>query len=117
MVTIKGEWVEFSFFRPDAKQVFLAGDFNHWNSHEEPMLKGDDGVWRARLRMGSGEYRFRYCADGEWFADYAACGLEPGRFGLDSLVIVPAQPIRVATETYKPVPADASKAKASFSAA
>ena len=41
------------------------------------------------MKLPAGEFRFRYCADGMWFADYAAFGVEPGRFGLDSIVLVP----------------------------
>jgi len=48
------------------------------------------------MRLPAGEFKFRYCADGEWFADYAAFGVEPGRFGLDSVV-------RVAPPTTPPV--------------
>ena len=86
MVTVDSEWVEFSFFRPNARHVFLAGEFNQWRQRELPMLRGEAGYWTARLRLPAGEFRFRYCADGEWFADFAAFGVEPGRFGLDSIV-------------------------------
>ena len=47
------------------------------------------------MKLPAGEFRFRYCADGEWFADYAAFGVEPGRFGLDSIVRVPHRPIAI----------------------
>jgi hypothetical protein len=43
-------------------------------------------------KRAAGEFRFRYCADGEWYADYAAFGVEPGRFGMDSIVRVPTAP-------------------------
>ena len=49
------------------------------------------GYWLARLRLPAGEFKFRYCADDVWFTDYAAFGVEPGRFGLDSVVRVPAR--------------------------
>jgi 1,4-alpha-glucan branching enzyme len=89
MVTVDSEWVVFSFFRPKARQVFLAGEFNQWRQRELPMLRSESGYWTARLRLPAGEFRFRYCADGEWFADFAAFGVEPGRFGLDSIVRIP----------------------------
>jgi len=59
------------------------------------MVRSRDGYWTARMKLPPGEFRFRYCADGEWFADYAAFGVEPGRFGMDSVVRVPARPIAV----------------------
>ena len=109
MVTVEGNWAEFTFFRPGAGRVFLAGDFNHWREDELAMQPEEDGYWRARLRLPSGEFKFRYCADGAWYADYAAFGVEPGRFGLDSVVRVAPAVLRVA--------GDAAKASAEVAAA
>ena len=88
MVNVNDDWVEFRFFRPAAQDVFIAGDFNEWREGELPMARSDDGYWTAQMRLPAGEFKFRYCADGEWFTDYAAFGVEPGRFGLDSVVRV-----------------------------
>jgi 1,4-alpha-glucan branching enzyme len=88
MVVVNGDLVEFRFFRPGAQKVHLAGDFNNWRMQELPMARSSEGYWMAKLRLPAGEFRFRYCADGEWFTDYAAFGVEPGRFGLDSIVRV-----------------------------
>jgi 1,4-alpha-glucan branching enzyme len=101
MVRLDDELVEFTFFRPQARCVHLAGDFNNWRSGELPMARRQDGYWQLRLRLPSGEFRFRYCADGEWFTDFAACGLEPGRFGMDSIVRVPPRTLRVAPKAPK----------------
>jgi 1,4-alpha-glucan branching enzyme len=30
MVTVKGDWVEFRFYRPQAGSVDVVGDFNGW---------------------------------------------------------------------------------------
>ena len=99
MVTVQGEWVEFSFFRPGARQVHLAGDFNGWNQGELPMARTAEGYWLVRMRLPSGEFKFRYCADGEWFTDYAAFGVEPGRFGPDSVVRVPHRTLSIVRPT------------------
>ena len=96
MVTVKDGWVEFSFFRPNAQQVFIAGDFNQWREGELTMALATDGYWSARMRLPAGEFKFRYCADGEWFTDFAAFGVEPGRFGLDSVVRIPQVPLKIA---------------------
>ncbi len=95
MVSVKDQWVEFSFFRPQAGKVHLVGDFNDWRSGELPMARTADGYWTARMHLPAGEFRFRYFADGESFPDYAAFGLELGRFGLDSVVRVAAMPVKV----------------------
>ena len=95
MVSVQGNWVEFSFFRPDAGCVFVAGDFNSWREGELAMTPDARGYWRARMRLPAGEFKFRYCADGAWYADYAAFGVEPGQFGLDSVVRVVPPALKV----------------------
>ena len=101
MVTVTGQWVEFSFFRPQAGKVHVAGEFNEWRQGEIPMSRGGDGYWAARVKLPVGEFRFRYCADGEWYTDCAAFGVEPSEFGLDSVVRVPSVPVQiVAADTH-----------------
>ena len=99
MVTMKGGVVEFLFYRPQAQQVHLAGDFNDWRNGELPMQRREDGYWLARMHLPAGEFKFRYCADGEWFTDFAAFGIEPGRFGFDSILRVSQTPLKVAQTT------------------
>jgi 1,4-alpha-glucan branching enzyme len=99
MVTVNEQWVEFSFYRPGAKRVHLTGDFNNWREGELPMFRVADGYWVARVRLPVGEFRFRYCADGQWYTDYAAFGVAPGRFGLDSIVRVAPQAVTIVATT------------------
>ena len=80
--------VEFRFLRPGARQVCLAGDFNRWQGDAVSMQKGEGGWWSARLDLSPGVYQFRYQADGDWFNDYAAFGLEMGPFGWNSVVLI-----------------------------
>ncbi len=95
MVTIQDELVEFRFFRPGASAVHLVGDFNEWREGDLQMQLTEDGYWTAQMRLASGEYKFQYLADGQWFTDYAAFGIEPGPFGMDSVVRVEHTPIRM----------------------
>ena len=95
MVNVRDEWVEFRFYRPGAGEVHLSGDFNGWRTGELPMTRSQDGYWVAKMRLPAGEFKFRYWSDGEWFTDFAAFGVEPGRFGMDSIVRVPSVPLRV----------------------
>lgn len=88
MVNVSNNWVEFSFYRPKAVQVHIVGDFNQWRQGELPMVRTAQGYWIARVRLPGGLYKFRYWSDGQWFADYAAFGLEYGPFGPDSVVMV-----------------------------
>ena len=81
--------VEFRFFRPEARDVRVAGDFNGWSGDALHMKPAGNGWWTARMVLGSGAYRFRYVADGRWFTDYASNGVEFAKLGLNSLLIVP----------------------------
>lgn len=89
MVTISRNVAEFRFFHPRARQVFLVGDFNGWRQGDLAMTREADGYWRATIRLPAGDFRFRYCADGDWYLDYAAFGLDVGPHGHDSVVRVP----------------------------
>lgn len=86
MVTVVENYAQFRFFRPQANRVFLAGDFNGWKPEETRMVLCDDGTWIAAIALPPGSYKFRYFADGQWFCDYAAFGVEPGPHGMDSVV-------------------------------
>jgi 1,4-alpha-glucan branching enzyme len=92
MVDVKGKKIQFRFFRPQAAAVQLVGDFNGWGRQELPMSRSADGYWTATLHLSGGTYRFRYRADGEWFTDYAAFGVECEPSGINSI-------LRVAEET------------------
>lgn len=80
--------VHFRFIRPDARQVFLAGDFNGWSTSNLPMQKGDDGLWHCHMLLAPGVYQFQYVADGQWYMDHAAFGVEFGPHGLNSVLHV-----------------------------
>jgi hypothetical protein len=52
----------------DAKQVFLAGDFNRWDPKAYAMKKdGDDWVFPVHLSVGKHLYKF--IVDGKWMND------------------------------------------------
>ena len=96
MVTVHGSYVQFRFFRPNAHSVTLAGDFNGWKEDQLRMIPSEDGYWLAVLRLPEGSYRFRYLADGKWYADYGAFGIEYGPHGPDSVVRVAPRPVPAA---------------------
>ena len=80
--------IEFHFFRPQARHVFLVGDFNGWNRSVTPMTPTESGEWIHTMNLPCGIYQFKYLADDEWFLDYAAFGLEKGPFGWNSVLVV-----------------------------
>ena len=96
MVTIGEDgYVEFRFYRPKAANVFLAGEFNEWRCDHLRMVRDGDGHWVLKVRLPAGEYRFRYVADGAWYTDYAAHGVEPERFGFNSILRVPEYTLKL----------------------
>jgi 1,4-alpha-glucan branching enzyme len=67
----------------------LVGDFNSWDTRATPMKRQRGGGWSATVRLGPGNYRFRYLADGSrWENDAAADAYEPSGFGSDNSVVV-----------------------------
>jgi 1,4-alpha-glucan branching enzyme len=82
--------VEFRLYRPNAGNVWLAGDFNGWNHHETPMRREPSGHWTCTLELPPGSYQFRYFVDGGWLTDCAAFGLQPGPYGWNSVVYIGA---------------------------
>ncbi len=70
--------------------VYVAGTFNNWNAQATPMHRIADGRWEATLDLAPGEYQFRYVANGRWFTDYAADGIERNSLGeYNSVLVVP----------------------------
>ena len=52
------------------KSVSVAGDFNHWNSSDNPMIHIGDSIWTITLQLQPGKYQYRFFIDGEkWIKD------------------------------------------------
>ncbi len=83
-----GGVVEFRFYRPEAKSVSVAGSFNQWSQNDLRMMPAEEGWWTAKVALPAGEYRFRYVADDRWYTDFAAFGIEPTSFGMNSILVV-----------------------------
>jgi 1,4-alpha-glucan branching enzyme len=64
--------VTFFCAAPLAKQVELAGDFNHWRPL--PMTRSPDGWWRAQLELCHGHHRYHFIVDGQSQLDPHATG-------------------------------------------
>ncbi len=59
---------------PDAKSVYIVGDFNNWDIHTNPMKKRKNEDYTISLDLESGrEYQFRYLIDeSKWENDWKA---------------------------------------------
>ncbi|HRK31653.1 MAG TPA: glycogen-binding domain-containing protein [Tepidisphaeraceae bacterium] len=89
MVNIREDGrIEFKFYRPNASDVRVAGDFDKW-AGRTAMRSAGRGWWILDAELPPGEYRFCYRADGQKYADYAAFGVEATVDGWNSVLIVP----------------------------
>ncbi len=61
--------ITFTFYAPEAMSVGLAGTFNGWHPEANPLERLESGDWAARLMLRSGQYQYRFVADGIWTHD------------------------------------------------
>ena len=54
---------------PEAKEVYLAGEFNNWKLDENSRMEQNNGSWSKRINLNSGKYRYRFVIDGNWSED------------------------------------------------
>ena len=82
--------VRFSLKVPNAKEVFLVGDFNNWDAAANPMKLDADGSWKASLIIPPGRYEFKVLVDGKWREGTKEEQTVSNRFGtLNNVLIVP----------------------------
>ena len=67
--------VNFVCRAPDAKQVFLTGDFNDWDPVSHPMKRQPDGAWTAQVQLNHGHHHYRVLVDGKPVLDPRAQGI------------------------------------------
>ncbi len=62
--------VIFQMLAPDAREVFVVGEFNNWQQDARVYLEKDErGVWTRRIPLTPGNYQYKYNIDGEWVVD------------------------------------------------
>jgi 1,4-alpha-glucan branching enzyme len=54
---------------PEAKEVFLLGDFNNWDPGTAPMRKDGQGLWKMSMLLAPGTYEYKLLVDGQWRLD------------------------------------------------
>jgi glycosidase len=67
-----GYWLHRFEYRPDhaAQSVHVAGDFNNWSTTANPLQRGEDGLWRASVRLDEGVHHYKFVVDGkQWVTD------------------------------------------------
>lgn len=72
---------------PEAKEVYLAGEFNNWKLDEDSRMEQNNGCWTKRLNLNKGKYRYRFVIDGKWAEDPANPSRQLNPYGtMDSLI-------------------------------
>lgn len=85
----KADEIVLSVSAPNAKDVYLAGDFNNWKLDEKSRMISDNGIWKKNLNLESGKYRYRFVVDGIWLDDRNNPKKEVNPYGeTDSLIEV-----------------------------
>jgi hypothetical protein len=73
--------VRFSLAAPDARAVFVAGDFNGWRPEATPLERGPDGFWKALVPLSPGRWSYSFVVDGKWLEDPLAEAFREDGFG------------------------------------
>jgi WD40 repeat protein len=79
--------VDFIYWNPSAKNVFLAGSFNGWNTTSTPMRRTQGDEWQAQITLKPGRYQYKFIADGHWLQDPAEIDSAPDLFGGKNSVV------------------------------
>ena len=58
--------VDFALRAPEARKVFLAGEFNSWDTQSLPMKKSKGGIWKAKVKLSPGRHEYKLFADDAW---------------------------------------------------
>lgn len=84
--------VVFSTVSPQAKEVYLVGDFNNWKLDDKNRMQQHNGNWEKRVNLIDGRYHYRFVIDGVWTEDNANPNKEVNPYGsVDSLIEVSAK--------------------------
>ncbi|MDD5561245.1 MAG: AAA family ATPase [Candidatus Omnitrophica bacterium] len=54
---------------PQAKEVYVAGEFNNWKLDENSRMEQNNGSWSKNINLKKGKYRYRFVIDGNWSED------------------------------------------------
>ena len=80
--------VEFSLHAPWAKEVFLVGEFNHWDIGSTPMKRGKDGNWKVKAGLLPGRHEYKFFADQQWVENLSGRDMVSNPFGTQNLILL-----------------------------
>jgi hypothetical protein len=81
--------IEFTLYAPESMEVYLVGDFNHWDTHLLPMKKDKkNGVWKIDIKLPPGRYEYKFFSDGHWVENIPGADWIPNLLGTRNFVIL-----------------------------
>ncbi len=72
----------------DARNVYVAGEFNGWDIQSLPMKKDENGIWRAKIKLLPGRYEYKLIADNTWVEDLPDVEAVYNPFGTRNFIIL-----------------------------
>ena len=79
--------LDFSISAPEAKEVYIAGDFNGWRLDDSSRMQKDNDIWKKIMNITPGRHHYRFVIDGKWVDDPNNPNKEKNPYGeLDSLI-------------------------------
>ena len=81
--------INFYLAGPEAKSVYLMGDFNDWNPASLPMQRRIDGWWSIQVPLTHGHHQYLFLVDGTPTLDPHATGVvQVDRYAKVSVIAV-----------------------------
>ena len=59
------KFITFSIKINNAKEIYIAGDFNKWKKDSIKLVKKEKNKWETIIPLAPGSYRYIYYIDGE----------------------------------------------------
>ena len=85
---LKRRRINMAYEAPQAKEVFLMGDFNKWNTKTHPMKPNQEGIWEKTLMLYPGRYEYKFLQDGLWQVDPRNSDLCYNCYGTQNNVLI-----------------------------
>lgn len=74
--------VTLSLEKPEAREVYVCGDFNEWSPLSLKMIRrSNNGRWEKRLMLAPGCYQYKFLVDGTWLHNEKARENVPNQYG------------------------------------
>ncbi|MES2647261.1 MAG: hypothetical protein V4717_10320 [Bacteroidota bacterium] len=70
----------------NAREVYLAGDFNNWSDLTLPMKRVGD-KWMCKVYLAPGKHKYKLIVDGQWITDPSNEAWEQNEFGTGNSII------------------------------